>query len=325
MAEWLKAPAWKACILLKVSRVRIPFSPPNNFFMKLGKKIKFLKTYYLNFLKNNFFLFYRFSILISGIFKFIKIKFNKKSFFKYSNNLESINYHEYKITSQNNEDGIIDFIINKICSKEINFIEIGFDFYENNSLNLFKKTNRGLLIDGSFEKCLILEKIISIFYNNKKIRTVNSLVYKENVNRLIDNYFDIENEEIDFLSIDVDGIDYYLFAELNFRPKLICIEYNHWLGSNQSVVIPYDPNFKWKRDFYSGASLLAITRLASKKKYHLVAVDTSATNAFFIRDDFKNQFEILDPILSFKKPIKYSSADYIKAEKFLENKVLLKV
>ena len=87
---------------------------------------------------NCFFIFYRFSILISGIFKFIKIKFNKKSFFKYSNNLESINYHEYKITSQNNEDGIIDFIINKICSKEINFIEIGFDFYENNSLNLFK-------------------------------------------------------------------------------------------------------------------------------------------------------------------------------------------
>ena len=29
MAEWLKAPAWKACILLKVSRVRIPFSPPS--------------------------------------------------------------------------------------------------------------------------------------------------------------------------------------------------------------------------------------------------------------------------------------------------------
>jgi hypothetical protein len=32
MAEWLKAPAWKACILLKVSRVRIPFSPPADFY-----------------------------------------------------------------------------------------------------------------------------------------------------------------------------------------------------------------------------------------------------------------------------------------------------
>jgi len=293
--------------------------------MTLGRKIKIFKICYLNFLKKNFFLFYKLSILFSGIFKFIKIKFQKKTFLKYSINLDKINNYEYKLTSQNNEDGIIDHILSKVCLKQINFVEIGFDYYENNSLNLFKKTNRGLLIDGSFEKCLILEKIISIFYDNKKIRTLNSLVYKENVNRLIENYFDIENEEIDFLSIDVDGIDYYLFAELNFKPKLICIEYNHWLGSNQSVVIPYDPNFKWKRDFYSGASLLAITRLASKKKYHLVAVDTSATNAFFIRDDFKNQFEILDPILSFKKPIKYSYADYIKAEKFLENKILLKV
>jgi hypothetical protein len=293
--------------------------------MKIGKKIKFLKINYLNFLKNNFIYIYRLSILISGIFKFTKIIFNKKSFFKYSNNLESINYHEYKITSQNNEDGIIDFIINKICSKEINFVEIGFDFYENNSLNLFKKTNRGLLIDASFDKCFILENIISIFYNKKKISILNSLVFKENINRLIANNFDINKDEIDFFSIDVDGIDYYLFKELDFKPKLICIEYNHWLGRNESVVIPYEPNFQWKRDFYSGASLLAITRLASKKKYHLVAVDSSATNAFFIRDDFKNQFEILDPILSFKKPIKYSSADYIKAEKFLESKVLLKV
>jgi hypothetical protein len=293
--------------------------------MKIGKKIKFLKINYLNFLKNNFIYIYRLSILISGIFKFTKIIFNKKSFFKYSNNLESINYHEYKITSQNNEDGIIDFIINKICSKEINFVEIGFDFYENNSLNLFKKTNRGLLIDASFDKCFILENIISIFYNKKKISILNSLVFKENINRLIANNFDINKDEIDFFSIDVDGIDYYLFKELDFKPKLICIEYNHWLGRNESVVIPYEPNFQWKRDFYSGASLLAITRLAFKKQYHLVAVDSSATNAFFIRDDFKNQFEILDPILSFKKPIKYSSADYIKAEKFLESKVLLKV
>ena len=31
MAEWLKALAWKACIPLKVSRVRIPFSPPSFF------------------------------------------------------------------------------------------------------------------------------------------------------------------------------------------------------------------------------------------------------------------------------------------------------
>jgi hypothetical protein len=35
VAEWLKALAWKACILLKVSRVRIPFSPPTDFYFSI--------------------------------------------------------------------------------------------------------------------------------------------------------------------------------------------------------------------------------------------------------------------------------------------------
>ena len=39
MAEWLKAPAWKACILLKVSRVRIPFSPPTFSYFMFPKQI----------------------------------------------------------------------------------------------------------------------------------------------------------------------------------------------------------------------------------------------------------------------------------------------
>jgi hypothetical protein len=40
MAEWLKAPAWKACILSQVSRVQIPFSPP-----KIRNKILELKIF----------------------------------------------------------------------------------------------------------------------------------------------------------------------------------------------------------------------------------------------------------------------------------------
>ena len=45
MAEWLKALAWKACILLKVSWVQIPLSPPNNYLF-----IKYI--IYKNILKN---------------------------------------------------------------------------------------------------------------------------------------------------------------------------------------------------------------------------------------------------------------------------------
>jgi len=291
--------------------------------MSLGKKIKLIKIYYLNFLKNNFFSLYKFSILVSGIFKFIKIFFNKKTTEKYSNNLDNINNYEFRITSQNNEDGLIKFIFDTIEVKKINFIEIGFDFFENNSLNLFKKSNKGLMIDGSFEKCFILKYIIMIFYLFKNIKVVNSLVYKENINNLINTHF--LNDEIDFLSIDVDGIDYYLLEKINIKPKLICIEYNHWFGSEQSVTVPYDKNFIWNRDYYSGASLLALTKLAKIKNYHLIATDSSCTNAFFIHNDYKYKFEILDPVINFKKPIKHSKNDYFLASEFLKTKEIINI
>ena len=65
MAEWLKAPAWKACILLKVSRVRIPFSPPKNNFMK--EKIFDCVTFF----NENLQLKLRFNILNDVVDKFV--------------------------------------------------------------------------------------------------------------------------------------------------------------------------------------------------------------------------------------------------------------
>ncbi len=35
MAEWLKAHAWKACIVERLSRVRIPLSPPAFLFSQI--------------------------------------------------------------------------------------------------------------------------------------------------------------------------------------------------------------------------------------------------------------------------------------------------
>ena len=65
MAEWLKAPAWKACIPLKVSRVRIPFSPPNE--RKIMNKIYDCVTYF----NENLQLELRFNILNKYVNKFI--------------------------------------------------------------------------------------------------------------------------------------------------------------------------------------------------------------------------------------------------------------
>ena len=265
---------------------------------------------------------YRFLIFLGACFKFIYKKNKKKTFKKYSKNLDEINKYEYKKTSQNNEDGIIDFIFSKLKINNFNTIEIGFDYFENNSINIIKKIKKGLFVDGSEEKVFLLKKILKFIYPKKNLKVINTLINKKNINSIISENFE-ENDEIDFLSIDVDGIDYYLFQELNFRPKIICIEYNFWYGKNLKCSIPYLENFVWEMgSLYSGASLLALNDLANSKDYHLIAIESSCVNAFFIRGDLKHNFEILDPEKSFKEPLKYSEKNIVQARQELLKKNL---
>ena len=288
--------------------------------IKLSRKTKRFRESILFFLKKKSFKLYKIIISIFSLLKFLNKKFNKKSYIKFSNNLNEINNYEYKKTSQNNEDGIIEFIFDRIGLKKINFVEIGFDFYQNNSLNFLGKVNKGLFIDGSENKVIKLKSIIALLYPFKNINVVKKFIDKDNLNSTIDDNFH-NDEEIDFFSIDVDGNDYYLFENLNVRPKIICLEYNFWYGPDVKCSVPYDKNFIWDtRSKYSGASLNSLCELAKRKGYYLIALESHCVNAFFIRSDLKNNFEIIDNIKYFKTP-KYYSIDKIENEKklLLEN------
>ena len=98
----------------------------------LSRNIRSLKQKILSVIKKNFKPLYFFLIFFSGLIKFIYKKNKKKNYKKYSSSIDEINKYEFKKTSQNNEDGIIDYILRKIDLKNINFVEIGFDYYENN-------------------------------------------------------------------------------------------------------------------------------------------------------------------------------------------------
>ena len=290
---------------------------------KLSRKTKKLREAILYFIKKRSFKLYKVTISIFSILKFINKKFKKKSFVKFSDNLNDINKYEFKITSQNNEDGIIEYIFNKIGLNKINFAEIGFDFYQNNSLNFLGKVNKGLFIDGSEDKVIKLKSITTLLYPFKNIRVVKKLIDKDNLNVIIDSHFH-NDEEIDFFSIDVDGIDYYLFEKLKVRPKVICIEYNFWFGPDIKCSIPYDKNFNWKiGSIYFGASLNSLCDLAKRKGYYLIALESHCVNAFFIRSDLKNNFDIIDNIKYFRTP-NYHSVDEIKNNRklLLENNTI---
>ena len=269
-------------------------------------KIKKLRENILGFVKKNFLTLYKVIIIIGGYIKFFNKINRKKKYTKFSSNLDKINDFEYQITSQNNEDGIINYIFDKLKINKLNFIEIGFDYYQNNSLGILNKCNKGLFIDGDTKKVIILRAVLKLFYPKTEITVQNALVNIDNINKIKEQNFN-DQEEIDFLSIDVDGIDYYLLKEINFKPKLICIEYNFWFGKDLSCAVPYKKNYALDSlSNYVGASLKALTELANSKGYHLIAIDSACINAFFIRDDLKHNFEILNLEKSYKYPLKFN-------------------
>ena len=199
--------------------------------------------------------------------------------------------YEFKIFSQWGEDGIIQFLVSNldICNKT--FIEFGVeDFFESNCRFLMMKDNwSGFVIDGSSKNIERLRS--SYFYWRYKIQSKASFITRENINSILDESgFD---KNLGILSVDIDGVDYYVLEALeSWTPCILIVEYNGIFGANRPVTVPYDANFnrgsKHYSNLYYGANLPAFLYLADKRGYALVGTNSVGSNAFFVRRDLLN-------------------------------------
>ena len=293
--------------------------------MKIGRKIRIFKKNFLYFLKKilNQTL-YEFIVLQLAKKKFIKSINTRKTVLKKSTNLDHINQYEYKITSQNNEDGIIEYLHKHIKKPDKIFFEIGFDYNEFNSLNLIKKNWTGTLIDGDQIKYDKLKACVKKYFKYAKIEIFNDFIDFTNINQKIAQTIKVKN--FDFFSLDTDGMDYWILENLNYKPKIICAEFNPWLGKFNKFVIPKKLRFNYQSDMYYGASLKAFKSLLNKKGYKLVCIESSGNNAFFINpEEFKIEFVELDVEKSFKQDPKFSVNIYNEVYERLLKKDWVKV
>ena len=253
--------------------------------MRIGRKIKKNIRFLLKkILPSNFFNLIIFFLIRN---KFISSYNNNKL---YSENYidKTNNINEYKISSQNYEDGIIKSLILKLKKNNKKFLEIGFDYYECNSLQLIKQGWSGIFIDYDKEKIENFN-IIKDKFNFKKIKILNNKISPENINSIYKKEF--INTNIDFFSIDIDSLDFYVLSKIKFRPKIICLEFNPYLTPFGSVVVKYNKNNFNNSNYYYGASIQAYTKLLKQMNYRLVALDSNNVNAFFIDiKEFKSKF-----------------------------------
>jgi hypothetical protein len=85
-------------------------------------------------------------------------------------------------------------------------------------------------------------------------------------------------KDFDFLSIDIDGMDYYIFESMReFRPKVVCIEFNPSVPNCVEFVQRSDASVQ------HGASAAALNRLAVEMGYTLVA--STWCNLIFVLEE----------------------------------------
>ena len=211
----------------------------------------------------------------------------KEDIAKYS--FDEVGFRRY---SQNSEDGILLFIFALIGVTNKTVLEIcAGDGIECNAANLV--INHGwnaILFDGDAER----QKIGKAYYAKHPDtftyppRFVHAWITKENINQLIRDT-DLGGE-IDLLSLDLDGNDYWIWEAIDaVNPRVVVAEIQCIWGNEKAVTIPYAPDFKTQYidgfGVYSGASLQAFIKLARKKGYRFVGLEKFGFNAFFVRAD----------------------------------------
>ena len=203
---------------------------------------------------------------------------------------------EFCSYSQNGEDGILLLIFSTIGNETKRVVEIcaGAGIECNAANFIINHGWSGLLFDGNKRAIDYGKYFYSRCMNSWRFRRlpptlVHAWITAENVNELIkDNGM---SGDVDLLSIDMDGVDFWIWKAINcITPRVVILEYNNRWGADQSVTVPYISDFKGigatvEGEGYFGASLLAFTRLAREKGYRLIGANSPNTNAFFMRND----------------------------------------
>jgi hypothetical protein len=202
----------------------------------------------------------------------------------------------FKVYSQFDEDGILLYIFSIIGFTNRKVVEIccGTGSECNTANLIINHACYGLLFDGDGNNISIAKKF---FQENKSTWLLppickHAWITKDNINDLIKEEEFIG--DIDLLSLDIDGIDYYLWNSIEIiSPRVFICECHNIVPDDMAITIPYKEDFSYtSKDNYHeefrSVSPLAMIKLSKRKGYRLIGAHKYGFNLIFMRNDIGN-------------------------------------
>lgn len=158
--------------------------------------------------------------------------------------------------SQKGQDSFIDYTFKELGTTNKYYVEFGAGngIADSNTFYLRESLGwNGLLLDSKYE--------------DKKINLHKVKLTKSNI-RNIFNELNVP-KTFDFLSVDIDGNDFWLLNEIliEYKPRVILVETNVRFSPETDLVQKYDDNWFWTGKGWYGASPRAMFKMTTKYKY----------------------------------------------------------
>jgi hypothetical protein len=209
-----------------------------------------------------------------------------------------LNDAEFRVFSQWGEDGIIQNLLSRVAIDRKIFVEFGVENYVQSNTRFLLTNNKwsGLVMDGSPENIAYIKQ--DVIYWSTNLKAECAFIDRDNINQLLTA--NGITGDIGLLSVDIDGNDYWVWEAIDtVSPRIVICEYSSQFGPDAEVTTPYSPTFV--RDsahhsrIYYGASISALTSLAARKGYSLVAGNQAGNNIFFVRNDVLGDLKVRTP------------------------------
>jgi hypothetical protein len=197
---------------------------------------------------------------------------------------EILNYRK-NFYSQNGEDGVLKYILNRLTENNVNLNKQCVEFgawdgkFCSNVFNLIK-THKwlGILIEMDKVKYKKLKKLETKF-NVKSLNKKIEITGKNSIDKILENTE--LKKDFDILSIDIDSYDADVWQSLSYYiPKIVIIEIDNSIKPGKLVKGNLQNN---------GSSFSYVLDIALKKNYFLLC---DIGNLIFINKKFLDFFKI---------------------------------